>query len=384
MKKKEALPLIKKYKTPLFVYERRAIKDKVESLKKALGPDFEVSYSLKANPFVALVKFMKSLNLSADVSSLYEYEICRNLKFPANRISFSGPGKTEEELKVVAQEKVQACVESLEELLKLKTLKKQKPLGIFLRLNEGSFLKNHKHFQTPTQFGLDFKNFKKALELIKKSPKNLFLKGFHFHIGTQILDENLISSCFDKLLFFSKKEEAFLTNKLEKVYFGGGFGVDYSLSEKNFDLQKIGKRFRQIYKKHFKDSGLKVVLELGRFLVASSGFYFTEVLYKKSVGGKTFLILKGGMNHLFKMSLAQEENSRLHFPVKNLSVRKGKKQRVTLAGPSCSQYDILAKSLLLEETQSGDILCFEKTGAYCYTLSPIEFIHHKKAKEVLV
>ena len=379
----DLLRISKRYDRPVYVYSKKTMTEQYKKLERAFPPPFQLSYSVKANSHQKVVQHFAQLKARADVSSLKEYEIAKKAGISAKKISFSGPSKGEKELRFLIKEGAQICIESFDELEQVKSLSKHKTASVFLRVNplfsinkKGEWVKSQ-----ASQFGIDEEQIDEIIQSFKGLQKISFC-GFHFHIGTQILDEDIILKYFRQTLELKNKIEKQFNIVLPVLIFGGGFGVSYR-KEKGINLESLSKNIKKIYKE-LTDQRTQIIIELGRFLVAESGFYISRVLSKKISRGKTFAILNGGFNHLLRASQANETEARLLLSVKNLSNAGKKKETLTLAGPTCSSRDILAEDIQLSEVRVGDYLCFESAGAYGFKLSPIQFISLPQPVEVFI
>ena len=181
-----------------------------------------------------------------------------------------------------------------------------------------------------------------------------------------------------------KLQEKYKIN-IQIINFGGGFGIPYFEGEKELDIKNLGfglKKLIEKYKSYF--SGTKFLVESGRYLVGECGNYVTKVLYKKKSKGKIFLIIDGGFNHVLLPSFNNGALFKKNFKISVLKDRdEDEKEVVTIAGPLCTPYDILAKDMELPIIKSGDLICIHNVGAYGYSYSPLEFLSHKKPKEII-
>ena len=115
---------------------------------------------------------------------------------------------------------------------------------------------------------------------------------------------------------------------------------------------------------YLKKTGLKIVMEPGRFIVGNAGIFVTKVLYIKDNGFKKFLIVDGAMNDLIRPSLYHAYHEIV--PVKKI---KSKKESVDVVGPICESGDFFAKDRMFPRVKTGDLLAIMSAGAYGYVMS---------------
>ena len=153
-----------------------------------------------------------------------------------------------------------------------------------------------------------------------------------------------------------KEQEGFTVREIE---YGGGFYVPY-FQEEAFDedtyLQDIAEEMQRLC------DVTDVVLELGRSIAASCGTYITRVVDVKINKGQKYAIVDGGIHQLvyFGQMMAMKKP----FLQKWQEEKTQKKEEWTICGSLCTANDILVKQYPLSEVKIGDVLLFERTGAY--------------------
>ena len=132
-------------------------------------------------------------------------------------------------------------------------------------------------------------------------------------------------------------------------------------------------------------TGLHTVIELGRYIVGESGVYICKVIDKKISRGKTYLITDGGMHHHLAASGNLGQKVRKNFPIYVANkITSHNTEKVTVTGKLCTPLDILADDVLLSKSVVGDYIAIMNSGAYCLSASPINFLSHPVAQEVLL
>ncbi len=381
--------------TPLYLYDFDVIERQVLRLRHALGPRFELAYAVKANPSLGILSFLRKFGLSSDVASRGELLAVRLAGCPPSKILSTGPAKTDADLEALVRARVSIVhaegeweLERLEELAR--RLRRQVPVG--LRLNPPWGIAEKRVIiggPGAKKFGFDLKSARDVLRTTKKFP-HLDVCGFQVFNASNVLDARLLVEntrrVLDLALSLSKKYGV----PLRSVDFGGGFGVPYAGRERPLDLGVLGKGLREVAKEA-RSSGLpdstRLVFEPGRFLVAESGTYLVKVLGTKRSRGVDYVLMDGGVHHFLRPVLLGTPH-RVRLVKGTAGARGGRsspsKKSLVLSGPLCTSLDILHPAAHLPLPARGDLLAFEKAGAYGFTESMPLFLSHAWPAEVAV
>lgn len=383
--------IVERYGTPIFIYDRRVLDRKWDLLRQTLPPDFDICYSVKANPNPSIVRHFLSKGSGVEVASAGEYHIALRAGCPTDRIMFAGPGKTERELEEVLSGGIgEIHIESCREVERIGAISRR--LGvkarIAVRINPGEEAQGGaiQMGGKSSPFGIDEKDLDPILDLSLKTDSIEF-NGIHLFSGTQILHHDILLRQYRQGLDIATRVSGRVGHSLCTVDFGGGFGIPYYVHEKELDLDRFregllpmiaeikeGKVFR----------GTRFVVEPGRFLVGESGVYLTKVNDIKVSRGKKYLVVDGGMNHHLAASGNLGQIIRRNFPLA-IANKLGEESRevVDVSGPLCTPLDVLARDIHLSRPEIGDILAVFQSGAYARTASPLGFLSHPTPAEVL-
>jgi diaminopimelate decarboxylase len=382
--------------TPFYLYHGEMISERVRRVRDALGGDVEVTYSVKANPNLAVCQLIAREQLTgAEVASSGELVVVRAAGFAPEDIVFAGPAKTDEELRMAVQEGIFAVnVESLNEIDRLAAIarREERKIGVGLRINPAAQLMGSQMRMGGTvgQFGLDEADLPEAVRRTISYQDQLVLRGIHIYTATQVFDADaLLEHC--RNIFEIALQTADLAGRpLEMVDFGGGFGVPYFEKMEEFDLERFGEGYGQLLASYRSDprlAGCRFVFELGRYLVADAGVYVTRVVDVKEMKGKTFVTTDGGMNHHLTATGNMGQVFRKAYPILNLSragASTGEEEGVALAGPCCTPLDMFGTNIPLEDPRPGDLIGVFYSGAYGYSASNLGFLSHPTPAEVLL
>jgi diaminopimelate decarboxylase len=375
--------------TPLYVYSARTILEHYRKLRDAFGNPI-ICYSVKANSSLSILKMMAKEGSGFDVVS--GGELYRALKVGADprKIVYAGVGKTDEEIVAGLRAGILLFnIESEEELENVNRLagKLGKTADVALRINPDVDPATHVYISTgkrESKFGVDLQ---RAEELLKDARgfKHVRVAGLHAHIGSQITKTDPYVDTLNRLLEFIPRVKA-LGHPLEWLDFGGGFGIWYKDKTARSGAAHPPPRMPLIAK-----TGLKLLLEPGRFIVGNAGILLTRVLYVKDSGDKKFVICDAGMHDLIRPALygayhriwPATTDPGIQGPAPDEELWKGPANTCDVVGPICESADFFAKDRRLPPVKRGDLLSIFSAGAYSYVMSS-NYNSFPRPAEVLV
>jgi diaminopimelate decarboxylase len=381
--------LVEKYGEPMYVYDAEVIESQYHRIKAVLPEQVEIFYSIKANPNISVVAFLKHLAQGMEVSSLRELYVARSAGVPHQRILFVGPSKSEIELReAIAQGIFCIAVESVQELRLADQIADDmdRSCNVVLRINPafdaaGSKLKMG---GSARQFGIDEEGIEEVFRETA-SFKRAKVSGIHVYVGTRILDHEVAWKNTKYVLELGRRLQEKTGVAIRVIDFGGGLGVPYFSGEHELDVEEFGREFRSFFSEYQRTMpDTRFIMELGRFLVAESGVYLSKVRYTKRSRDQKFVLVGGGMNH-HQATTSIGTLVKNHFPIEVLNkMALPKSETVTICGPLCTPSDVLGKGVKMVEVEPGDLLGILKSGAYGLTASPIKFLSHDHPLEVMV
>jgi diaminopimelate decarboxylase len=383
--------IAREYGTPFYLYHGEMISERIRRVRDVLGT--EVSYSVKANPSLGVCQLIaREREAGAEVASSGELAVARAAGFEPEDIVFAGPGKTDDELRMVVEEGIFADnAESLNEIDRLATIagRAERRIGVGLRINPTAQLMGSQMRMGGTvgQFGIDQTELEEAVRKTLSHPE-LFLRGIHVYTATQVFEvEPLLEHCRN-ILEIALEAADHAGQPLQMIDFGGGFGVPYFEKMVEFDLEGFGEGFRELlvtYRSDPRLEGCRFLFELGRYLVADAGVYVTRVVDVKQMRGKTFVVTDGGMNHHLTATGNMGQVFRKSYPLLNLSRMSGvPEEGVAVAGPCCTPLDMFGSNIPLTEPEVGDLIGVFYSGAYGFSASNLGFLSHPAPAEVLL
>lgn len=371
--------IVKKTGTPAFIYSHAAFTGRLRELQKAFKSIKPlICYSMKANSNIAVLRALVKKGSGLDIVSGGELERAKRAGCPGKKIVFAGVGKTDEEIKAAIQYGILFFnVESLPEIEAINRVasKLKKRAAISLRINPDVDPRTHKHISTgkkESKFGIDLLRAEKAFIGRAQFPWVRFV-GLHVHIGSQIESGAPFVAAFKKVMRFISDLKRHGV-KLEFLNIGGGLGVTYD-KEKPQKASDFAKKVAPILKK----TGLKVIMEPGRFIAANSGILAARVIHVKETDVKKFAVIDAAMNDLIRPSFYEA----YHGIEPVLKKSRSKQVVYDVVGPVCESGDYLAKDRKLDELQRGDLVAVFSAGAYGFVMSS-NYNTRGKAVEVLV
>jgi len=374
--------LARKFGTPLYVYSYHTLLGHFLRLKNAFSSiEPLICYSLKANSNLALLKALIDKGAGLDIVSGGELFRALKVGCPAERIVYASVGKTDREIEGAIRRGILFLnVESLPELENINRIagKLHKITNVAIRINPDVEAKTHKFITTgkiTNKFGIDLNSAYKIL-LLRRKFANVRISGLHIHIGSQITESAPFVAAIRKVAEFIRH----LRRKgiaLEYFNIGGGLGIIYDR-----ETPQTAKKYAAKVLPLLKGTGLKIILEPGRFIVGQAGILLTRVLYVKTTPKKKFVIVDGGMNDLIRPALYGAYHQILPLRSPRQAVTKSP-EKVDVVGPICESADFFAKERKMTKVKVGDFLAVMSAGAYGFSMAS-NYNSRLRAEEVLV
>jgi diaminopimelate decarboxylase len=358
--------LVAEYGTPLYVYSERGILERYRAFTGAFAAvDPLIAYSVKANGNLAVLRVLAKAGAGADIVSGGELYRARLAGIPADRIVFSGVGKTITELAAALDAGIYAFnVESEGELRTLSelavTMNTRAPVA--LRVNPDVETRTPHHYTSTghkaTKFGIPYAESEQLYRIAAALP-GIRVRGIDVHIGSQIIEVEPYCLAVTRVLELVDRLRSQGID-LEFIDVGGGFGVSY---DEGADPDPS--TFAEGLVPLLQQSGLRTVFEPGRYIVGPAGVLLTRVLYVKRMDSKTFLITDAGMNDLLRPS----HYSSYHRVDPALRDASRETVSVDVVGPICESGDFLALDRPIPRTEPGELLAIGTAGAYGFSMS---------------
>ena len=357
------LNIVKKNKTPFYLYSEKQIKENYLNFAKTFkNVNPLICFAAKANTNLIIMRMLGKLGAGTDVVSGGELLKALKAGIKPNKIVFSGVGKTEEELKLAVKKKILLInVESESEAILIDKIGKKinRVISIGFRINPNIDAKTHKKISTgkaENKFGVSIKNFSFFYKKITQF-KNLKIDALSVHIGSQILSDTPYKKTLDVLLRVIKD----LNIKLKYVDLGGGFGIKYEKKDKKINLNNYSKLVDNFQKK----LNCGIIFEPGRSLVGNTGILVSKIQYIKKGLNKNFIIIDAGMNDFMRPALYDAS----HNIVPVIKTNKKNLEAIEFVGPVCETSCKFIKYKKYQKIKEGDFVAITNVGAYGSSLS---------------
>lgn len=377
----ESVPLreiASKVGTPTYVYSSATLKQHFTVFDGAFqGMPHLTCYSVKANANLAILRLFSALGGGADIVSGGELFKARQAGIPADRIVYSGVGKTAAEIDYALRENILMFnIESTQELeaINARAAKMGTTARIALRVNPDVDPKTHPYISTglkKNKFGIDIEHalsaYQRASEL-----EHIEILGIDCHIGSQLTEIAPFIEALNrlKLLVARLGQQGIGVRYLD---LGGGLGISYHEEEPPHPRE-----YAQAVVQELRDLSCTLILEPGRVIVGNAGLLMTQVLYTKKTDSKEFIIVDAGMNDLVRPSLYGS-----YHGIQAVKTEDRESRTVDVVGPICESSDFIARERALPEMRQGELLAVMSAGAYGFSMSS-NYNMRGRAAEVLV
>jgi diaminopimelate decarboxylase len=349
--------------TPFYCYSSATIERHYRVFSEAFADlPALVCYAMKANSNQAVLATLARAGAGMDVVSEGELRRARAVGVPAQKIIFSGVGKTRAEMALGLDEDILCFnVESEPELeiLSQVAASRGRTARIAIRVNPDVDARTHAKISTgksEDKFGVAISRAREVYARARSLP-GVVVTGVDMHIGSQIVDPQPFDDAFALLADFVGVLRAD-GHAIDHVDLGGGLGIPY---RRDNQPPPNPEAYAEIVRRRTKMLGCAVVLEPGRLIVGNAGVLVTSVLYVKTGPGKTFVIVDAAMNDLIRPTLYDAHHEIL--PVME-AAPSARRLKVDVVGPICESGDYLAQNRDIAEVAAGDLLAVMSAGAY--------------------
>ncbi len=366
--------------TPFYCYSTATLVRHYGVFEAAFeGQNATICYAVKANSNQAVLRTLAELGAGADVVSGGELQRALAAGIPAERIVFSGVGKTREEMAHALDSQIlQFNVESEAELEALSELASARGVQapVALRVNPDVDPQTHQKIATgrrEDKFGIEREHIENACALAASLP-GIEVVGIAVHIGSQLVDLAPFRAAFARVaeLVTTLKEDG---HRIERLDLGGGLGIPYG-----DELPPEPSEYADLIRQVTAPLDCRLILEPGRLIAGNAGILVTRVIHVKAGSERPFVIVDAAMNDLLRPALYGA--SHRVEPVAEPGAADHQ-EPVEIVGPVCESSDIFASGQPLPPVQTGDLLAIRSAGAYGAVMAS-EYNTRPLVPEVLV
>jgi diaminopimelate decarboxylase len=346
--------------TPFYVYSAATLRRHVRVMREAFEPlPTLVAYAMKANSNQAVLRVVAGEGAGADVVSGGELERAIAAGIPAQKIVFSGVGKTVREMRRGLELGIKCFnLESEPELERLSEIAAAmgKVAPVSVRFNPDVDAGTHAKISTgkkENKFGIPFVRAREVYARIAALP-GVEAVGIDMHIGSQITDMTPFDNAY-RLMAELVRDLRAQGHNIRHVDIGGGLGIPYHFDDA---APPLPAEYAAIVKKHLGGLGAELVLEPGRVIVGNAGILVTTVEYVKE-GEKSFVIVDAAMNDLIRPTLYEA-----HHDIQPVVHSNLPPITADVVGPVCETGDYIALGRRMPGVKQGDLLSVMSAGAY--------------------
>jgi diaminopimelate decarboxylase len=377
------LNLVKKYGTPLYVYDTSKMKSQYKRLQKAFrNTNIRIYFACKALTNINILRFFRDLGAGLDAVSIQEVRLSLLAGFNPKDILYTPNCVSLDEIDEAVTLGVRVNIDNIS-ILEQFGLKYGSSVPICIRINPHIMAgANHKistgHIDS--KFGISIYQMPHVERIIQTN--GMKVEGLHMHTGSDILDVDVFLKGVEILLETAKN-----LPDLDYIDIGSGFKVAYHPDDIFTDVDAFGKSLSKQFNQFCKEYGkeLTLIFEPGKFLVSEAGYFIARVNVVKQTLSTVFAGLDTGMNHLIRPMFYDA-----YHQIINVSKTDGKTRIYTVVGYIC-ETDTFGWNRKITEISEGDYLAFLNAGAYCFTMAsnynsrykPAEVMIHKK-KDYLI
>ena len=375
-------------RTPLFVYSRAMMEQRLADLRAAMPQRLKINYAIKANSFVPVLELMSGLVDGLDIASGGELAMLQAIGVDGARVSFAGPGKRDAELEAAITGGVTLNLESEGEAGRALAIAERlgKTPRLAVRVNPDFELKGSgmKMGGGAKPFGVDAERVPALVRHIIAAGAEF--RGLHIFTGSQALDAEALVETQGNVLDLAHRIAGESDTDLPKLNMGGGFGIPYFHGDSPLDIAHVGEALAA----RFEDlpgtlAGAELFIELGRYLVGEAGVYLTRIVDRKVSHGETYLVTDGGLHHQLAASGNFGTVVRRNYPIAIASSFDAEPAEIaSVVGCLCTPLDRLGDRVHLPRAEVGDIVAVFCAGAYGASASPSAFLGQGPAAEILV
>jgi diaminopimelate decarboxylase len=352
--------------TPVYVYSTAGMQRQARAMKAALAQlgDPLIAFAVKANPNAAVLATLAAEGLGADVVSGGEYSRARAAGVAAEKIVFSGVGKTEAEMKLALEGGLyQFNLESVPEAEMLSqvavAMGMTAPVGF--RVNPDVAAGSHAKISTGAahnKFGISIDDALQAYARARDLP-GLEIRGVAVHIGSQLTSLAPLEAAFAKVgaLIRALRADG---HEIRTADLGGGLGIAYDPSA---PPPPGPAAYGAMVSRVAGDWGVRLIFEPGRIITGNAGVLLARVIRVKPGPDHPFVILDAAMNDLLRPSLYDAWHA-IEAVVPN-----GERMTADIVGPICETGDTFALARETDRVAEGDLMIIRTSGAYAATMA---------------
>jgi diaminopimelate decarboxylase len=357
--------LVSCFGSPLYVYDAAKVRAAYRSVARAFDyPQVEFHYAIVANKNRYLVRLLHDLGAGVHANTPGDAYAALAAGVPATRIMYTGTNLSSDDIRYLLDHRISMNLDSIDQLRDLAAFGGTGSVGLRLLVDD----------DRGNRIGVEASELDEARAIAEAS--GLRLSGLHMYAGTNTRREQRFLDCLDRTL-----EAAERLPDLEWIDVGGGFGVAYTDQQTPLDLERLGRNIseRMGAVSRRRSQAIRLLVEPGRILVASSGSLLMTVVSTKERGGRRYVGVDATVGNIVVPDVYFP-----HHRIEPVAPRGPNLEMATdVCGSTTHSRDFVARNCRLPEVVPGDLLCLRDVGAYGYAMSS-HFLNRPRPAEVVV
>ncbi len=353
--------LAERFGTPAYVFDTEALHARAHEYLSALTSrhaNGRVCFAVKAHPSVSVVRELVRAGLGCDVVGAGELALALRAGADPATIVMHGNAKSDADIAAALEARIgYIVVDGFDDIDRIERIERiaTRATPVLLRVSPGIDSATHAALATggkDSKFGVPVEQVPEAIARMRAIPA-IDLRGLHAHIGSQIAAVEQFEAAVAALA------------SLERfgVYdFGGGLAVRYVPEDTTPSVEDYLARLVAVAHRHL-GTGIEIIIEPGRSMVARSGYTIYRVVTVKR-GGKVHVAVDGGMGDNLEPSLYGQR-----FAPFVVGKWDDEKLLTDLVGKHCEEGDVITPDVVMTAARPGDLVIVPATGAYCYTMA---------------
>lgn len=362
----QLVELAKKFPTPFYIYDEKAIRENVKYFYKAFSifPSFTEYFAVKALPNPYILKVLESEGCGGDCSSLPELMLCEKSGITGRRIMFTSNDTPAQEF--VYAQKLGAII-NLDDITHIDFLKNalggKLPDTICFRYNPGPLKEGGNSIigkPEEAKYGLTKEQMIQAYKICKAEGVKHF--GIHTMVASNELNPDFFVDTarivFELILEVQKECGV----NIEFADLGGGVGIPYRPGQKKVDLDYVAKGIKVLYDKMIVPAGLdplKLCFECGRPITGPYGWLVTKAIHEKNIY-RNYIGVDASMADLMRPGMY----GAYHEVTVSGKENAPKDYVYDVSGSLCENCDKFAVQRSLPKIEMGDLLIIHDAGAH--------------------
>jgi diaminopimelate decarboxylase len=358
--------LVARFGSPLYVYDLDEVERRYRRFLSAFAyRPLECHYAVVCNKNPLIVRRLCELGAGIHANTPGDAFAALAAGVEPYRIVYSGTNLTPSDLEFLLQRRIALNLDSLDQLRSVAAAARGGRVGLRLLIDDPA--KRNRIGIHPSELG-------EAVALARRACINVV--GLHMYAGTNTRRPSRYSECLDRLIASSD-----LLPDLEYLDVGGGFGIGYRDGEPDLDLATVGRELSEKMRWlcNRRNRAVRLVVEPGRTLVATSGSLLVTVVSVKERGGRRFVGVDSTVGNIAVPSVYHG------FHRIEVLGRAGPDLDITtdVCGNTTHSGDFLARDVRLPGVAPGHLVALRDVGAYAYAMSS-HFLNRPRPAEVVL